>query len=162
MKCVLRGSGSSFITSVLGNSALSFFLALANWSYALQVGRLRLHRFQLGDFIECRLLLGGRQCQHVAIAGAGSALLLKNAKNSKYSFCVNGIVLVRMAMGTSQRRAKPHGGRRVNAIDHGGKAELQRIDAPFFVDHRVAVKAGGNPLVQRGIRQAYRRQAARS
>ena len=49
-----------------------------------------------------------------------------------------------------------------DAVDHRVEAELERIDAPFFVEHRVAVKARGDAICRAWRRAANRRPAARS
>jgi hypothetical protein len=41
----------------------------------------------------------------------------------------------------------------VHAVEHRLHAELFGLDAAFFVDHRIAQKAGGDFLILRGIRQ---------
>ena len=39
----------------------------------------------------------------------------------------------------------------MDAINHGVEAVLQRIDAAFLVDHRVAVESGGDDLIGGGV-----------
>ena len=63
------------------------------------------------------------------------------------------VVLVSVALGAHQGQAEPGRSRGADAVGHGMKAELQRIDPALFVEHRVAVEAGGDPLIGRGVRQ---------
>ena len=65
----------------------------------------------------------------------------------------HGIELVRVALRASEREAEPRGGSGVHAINHRVKPKLQRVDAALLVDHRVAMKAGGNALGLRGVGQ---------
>ena len=48
----------------------------------------------------------------------------------------------------ADRQAKPDSSRRVDPIDGRGVAELLDVDAPLLVDHRVAMKTGGDSLVE--------------
>ena len=59
-----------------------------------------------------------------------------------------GVVLVGVALGAGQRRAEPDRGGGVHAVDHRRHAELLGVGAALGVDHRVAVEAGGDALVQ--------------
>ena len=70
----------------------------------------------------------------------------------------NRIVLVRVTLSTPRGKPQPGGPRRGNSISHRMKSKLQRIDAAFFVQHRVAMKPGGNSLGHRRIRQHIARQ----
>ena len=56
------------------------------------------------------------------------------------------IVLVRVTLRTAGRQSHPDGSGRRDTIDHRIEAILQRIDATFFVQHRVAMKTGGDAL----------------
>ncbi len=58
-----------------------------------------------------------------------------------------------MALGAAERQAEPDGGGRVGAIDGCLDAKLLLVHAAFVVRQRVAVKAGGRALFQRGVRQ---------
>ncbi len=63
------------------------------------------------------------------------------------------IVLVAMALRAAERQpepCRPGGG---HPVGHGMKAKLERIDTAFFVEHRIAMKAGGDKLVERGFGQ---------
>ena len=71
------------------------------------------------------------------------------------------VVLVRVALGAADRQAEPDGAGGADAVDHGVEAELQRVDAAFLVEHRVAVKAGGDALLDAWRRAACRRRVAR-
>ena len=62
------------------------------------------------------------------------------------------VELVRVALGTAHREPEPDGAGHVRAIDHGVVAELERVDAAFFVQHRVAVESGGDDLLAGGVR----------
>ena len=59
------------------------------------------------------------------------------------------IVLVRMTLSTADRESQPDRARGVHAINHRFIAKLIRLDSTLLVDHRVAMKARGNPLRQR-------------
>jgi hypothetical protein len=65
----------------------------------------------------------------------------------------NRIVLVRMALSATDGQAQPHGAGSADTIDICVKAKLLRIDAPFFVDHRIAMKAGRDDVVDGAVRQ---------
>ena len=60
---------------------------------------------------------------------------------------------MRVALGACGRQPEPRSAGGAHTIDHREVAELERIDAPFLVDHRVAVEAGGNDVVGRGAGQ---------
>ena len=68
------------------------------------------------------------------------------------------IVLVRMALGTTDRQAEPGGAGGVGAIDGSFDAELLRVGAAFLVERCVAMEAGRDDLILRGIRQQVARQ----
>ena len=72
------------------------------------------------------------------------------------------VVLVVVALGTADRQAEEDRARRVDPVDDRLDPELLDVDAPFLVDLRVAMKAGGDPLAERGCRAAGRRRADRS
>ncbi len=63
------------------------------------------------------------------------------------------IVLVVVALGALDRQAEDALADRVHAVEHGLHPELLGIDAPFFVEHRVAQKTRGDDLVLRRMRQ---------
>ena len=63
------------------------------------------------------------------------------------------IELVRMTLRASEGEAEPCGGGGIYPVDHRVKPKLQRVDAALLVDHRVAMKAGGNALGLRGVGQ---------
>ncbi len=65
----------------------------------------------------------------------------------------DGIEFVRVALGTADRQAQPDDARRADAVDHRVEAEFERVDAPLFVEHRVAVKARGDPIGNGGTGQ---------
>jgi hypothetical protein len=58
-----------------------------------------------------------------------------------------------VALRARERRAEPDRGSRVDAIDEHLVHRLVRIDAAFFVCHRVAVKPGRDLLLDRRTRQ---------
>ncbi len=58
-----------------------------------------------------------------------------------------------VAAGTAERQAQKHRAGRGHAIDHRLDAKLFGVGPPFFVLQRVAVKAGGDPLIDRGLGQ---------
>ena len=68
------------------------------------------------------------------------------------------VVLMRVALGAVERQAHPSGPRDGDAIDHGVEAVLVGIRAAFFVEHRVAMEAGGDEIVGRGIGQEVARE----
>ena len=68
-------------------------------------------------------------------------------------FLAERIVLVVVALRAGQRRAEPDGRGRVHAIDEDFVQRFLRIDAAFLVGHRIAVKPGGDFLVDGRIGQ---------
>ena len=68
------------------------------------------------------------------------------------------IVLVVVAAGAAERQAEPHGRGRLHAVDDVLDGVLLGDDAAFGVAAVVAVEAGGDPLVERGVRAAGRRR----
>ena len=63
------------------------------------------------------------------------------------------VVFVSMALCTSGGQPQPGGARGGNTIGHGMKPELQRIDATFFIQHRIAMKPRGDALRGCGVWQ---------
>ncbi len=72
------------------------------------------------------------------------------------------VILVVVALGAADRQAEEDRARGVDPVDDRVDPELLDVDAPFLVDLRVAVKTGGDPLGERGIRAAGRRRSDRS
>ena len=68
------------------------------------------------------------------------------------------VVLVVVALGTSERQPHPDGRGRADPVDHGMEAKLERIDPALFVEHRVAVKSRGHDLIARRVGQHVARQ----
>ena len=56
-----------------------------------------------------------------------------------------------VALGTADREAEPHAPRCRHPVEDGVDAKLFLVDPPFFVDLRVAVEAGGDPLLVGGV-----------
>ena len=65
----------------------------------------------------------------------------------------DGIEFVRVALCAADRQAKPDDARRADAVDHRVKPEFERVDPALFVEHRVAVKARGDPIGNGGTGQ---------
>ena len=66
----------------------------------------------------------------------------------------NGVVFVRVALGTGHRGAHPDGEGRVDAVHDGGGAPLLVVRAAFVVSHRVAMEGGALELfVRRAVEQ---------
>ena len=63
-----------------------------------------------------------------------------------------------VALGAGNRQTEECFTDRVHAIDHSLDAKLLRLDPAFLVQHRIAQKAGSDPLLQRGIRQQVARE----
>ena len=63
----------------------------------------------------------------------------------------NRIKLVGMTIRATDRQTEPDRAGDVHAIDQRIVAEFLRVVSPLLVQHRVAMKAGGDPLVGRGI-----------
>jgi hypothetical protein len=63
------------------------------------------------------------------------------------------VVLVVVALATGDRGAHPGAHRRVHAVDHRDRTELLVDRAPLTVGERVAVEAGRDPVVERGLGQ---------
>jgi len=61
-----------------------------------------------------------------------------------------GVVLVVVALGASQRRAEKHGSRGGHAVDDVLGQILFGVGAPLEVDHDVAMKTAGDFLIERG------------
>ena len=60
------------------------------------------------------------------------------------------IKLVRVTLGAGCSQPQPGCAGCAHPIDHREVAELERIDAPLLVEHRVAVEAGGDDVVGGG------------
>jgi len=56
----------------------------------------------------------------------------------------DGVELVRVALGAAGREAEPRRARGGDPVHHRVEAELQWVNAALFVEHRVAVEAGGD------------------
>jgi hypothetical protein len=65
----------------------------------------------------------------------------------------DGIVFVRVALAAVQREAHPGRAGDADAVHHRVKAVFIRVDAAFFIQHRVSMKPGGDDVLRRGIRQ---------
>ncbi len=65
-------------------------------------------------------------------------------------FLFQRIILVVVALGALDGQAEDPLADAVHTVEHGLHPELLRIDAPFFVDHRVAQEARGDELVLAG------------
>ena len=63
------------------------------------------------------------------------------------------VILVCMALGAVEREAHPRSAGSADAVDHGVETVFVRINAAFFVEHRVAMKARGDEVVGRGARK---------
>ena len=63
------------------------------------------------------------------------------------------VELVRVALRAAEREAEPRRARRRDAVRHRVEAELVRIDAALLVEHRVAVEAGRDFLIERRARE---------
>ena len=63
------------------------------------------------------------------------------------------VELVRVALRAAEREAEPRRTRRRDAVRHRVEAELVRIDAALLVEHRVAVEAGRDFLIERRARE---------
>ena len=60
------------------------------------------------------------------------------------------VKLMRVALRAAGGEPQPGGAGGGDAIDHRQITKLQRVDSPFLVEHRVAVKAGRHNVVGRG------------
>ena len=63
----------------------------------------------------------------------------------------DGVVFVGVALRAAGGKAKPSRAGGGDAVGHGVVAELERIDTAFFIEHGVAMKAGGDDLLGRGV-----------
>ena len=63
----------------------------------------------------------------------------------------DGVVFVGVALRAAGGKAEPSRAGCGNAVGHGVVAELERIDAAFFIEHGVAMKSGGDDLLGRGV-----------
>ena len=61
------------------------------------------------------------------------------------------VVFMGVALGAAGGEAEPGGAGGGDAVGHGVEAELEGVDAAFFIEHGVAVKAGGGDLFRSGI-----------
>jgi hypothetical protein len=87
---------------------------------------------------------------------SGSSALLRNAKEREEPVVLalgDRVVLVGVALGAADRQPEPDGAGRRRPVGHGVEAELQRVDPPLLVEHRVAVEPGGDLLRRGGVRQ---------
>src|SRR3989442_14553912 len=64
-----------------------------------------------------------------------------------------GIELVVVTLAAIDAQSEPGLPDRVHAVDQRFDAKLLRLDAAFLVEHRIAQETGGDPLLQRRIRQ---------
>ena len=65
----------------------------------------------------------------------------------------DGVELVIVTARTADRQTEEGHAGCADAIDDGFDAVLFVVDAPFSIDHRVALKAGGHQLIPRRVRQ---------
>ena len=93
----------------------------------------------------------------IAVRGGNRPLGLVGVVEERHEGEVIGvrdrIELVRVALGARRRQPEPGGAGGAHAIDHREIAELEWVDAPFLVDHGVAVEAGGDDVVGHSVGQ---------
>ena len=63
------------------------------------------------------------------------------------------VVLVSVALAAAGGQPEPCCAGRRDPVSHCVEAKLQRINAAFFVEHRVSVKASRDPLIDRRVGQ---------
>ena len=132
---------------------------------------LRLHqvRLKFGKYIlrlcqrvveplQLRLLLDGRRGDEGwRIPGLASAPALGHVIEVREQLVIlflrNRVVLVIVAARAANRHAQEHGTGGVDAIDDVFHRVLLRNDSAFRVAAMIAIEPGGDPLIQRGIRQ---------
>ena len=57
------------------------------------------------------------------------------------------VIFMSVTLGTTKGQSQPCRGGRAHAIGHRVEAELQRIDSPFFVKHRISMKPRRDTLI---------------
>ena len=103
-------------------------------------------RLRQAGLILC--LLGGFRQFHVGFLG-----VVEEGHQLVVLPMGNGVVLMGMALGAPDGKSQPGGAGGGHAIGHRMEAELERVDAAFFVEHRVPMEPGGDALVGRGVGQ---------
>src|SRR5437879_363514 len=68
-------------------------------------------------------------------------------------FLAHRIVLVIVALGAAHRQPKPNGPGGVGPVHGAFDAELFRARAAFFIERGVPLKAGGDELLARRLRE---------
>ena len=91
-------------------------------------------------------LFGGRIDRNI-----GFVRIVEEGENLVVFFLLDGIELVVVALGTLNGDAQNAFADRFHPVEHGLHAELFGIDAAFFVDHRIAQKAGRDDLILCGV-----------
>src|SRR3954453_17218104 len=102
------------------------------------------------ELIQLLLLLrrGDIQCWR---AGIGIFAIVKEGKHPVVLVMADWIELMRVTLGTTERKPQPHNAGCINAIDHSLDAKLLGVRAAFLIDQRVTMKSGGNELLSRWV-----------
>ena len=83
----------------------------------------------------------------------GLVVVIEESEELVILFLRQRVELVIVALGALDGQAEDALADGVHAVEHGVHAELLRIDAALFVNHRIAQIAGGDDLILRGVGQ---------
>ena len=83
--------------------------------------------------------------------------VVQESKEAVILFLSQRIVLMVVTLGALYGHPEDSFADRVDAVEHRLHAELFRVYAALFVDHRVTQETGGHLLILRGIRQQIAR-----
>ena len=108
---------------------------------------------RLGQCRDHRLVIGRERGGEVDFFG-----IVEEGEQAVVLVKGEGVVLVRVALGTPHGESQPDGGGGVDPIDHGGDPELLGIDAPLFVREGLSMKARRRPLGECRVGQQVARQ----
>ena len=101
----------------------------------------------LNELLTLGRLLKGRQ-QQLRLGG-----IIHKRHHLEVRMMRHRIKLMRMTLGTAQRKPQPGRRRRIHPIYQSIKTKFKWINATLFIDHGIAMKTSGNPLRTRGLGQ---------
>ena len=83
----------------------------------------------------------------------GFVRAIQKSEQAIILFLQERVVFVVVALSTLDRDTQDALADGVHAIEHGFHAELLRVHAAFLIDHGIAQKTRGHPLVLRRVRE---------
>ena len=137
-------------------------LILRDGIFPLRHALLPAGRLVAQTFFQVAHLAGEIRGQHLLLRRVNNALRLVVVVEEGEQLVVillqDRVELVVVALRALDRQAQHAFADGVHAVEHRLHAELLRVGAAFFVDHRVAEKTGGNNLILRCVRKLVARE----